>query len=438
MLKRILSVLALGCLPFMAPPCGAGTVVFRILASNPIGKTQTVSVRSDLPPRVGTNDIVSGGGLNLVYDFKTDTYRVQDEIELGPQETKQFDIEINDIWSIDSAKLDRLESQARDLVARLDGLEYHDTAVSLKRRIDETMADIRSRQAENRIRPGVRPIQHIRAYEANLELLARVKRDVGHVENLVLGAGQDPGELVGAPAKLNPDTRRPVPRPKDGYRAAVIRISVRNTSPDETRTIHLKRDLPPEVHADDIIDADGLDVRTDPSRGLSYVEMKELSIAPAQTVSFDVRVRDKWNVNRPRAEVLVKASSELLSRVKAKGQYDSLETTLETIITELESIRQEQGPAVLNDAYVAFYRGQAGRLDVAEDKLNRIEDALQPIEAATKWGFNVQPPSPKTTWLIIYIILGFLAVVSLIFFFRWYGRTQAEKMDSPPHPPDQV
>ena len=39
---------------------------------------------------------------------------------------------------------------------------------------------------------------------------------------------------------------------------------------------------------------------------------------------------------------------------------------------------------------------------------------------------KIQAPTPKTTWIIIYIILGFLAVVSLLFFARWFGRGRGE------------
>ncbi len=47
--------------------------------------------------------------------------------------------------------------------------------------------------------------------------------------------------------------------------------------------------------------------------------------------------------------------------------------------------------------------------------------ALRPQTSSTKYGFKAKPPSMKTTWLIIYVILGFLALMSLLFFLRWYG-----------------
>jgi hypothetical protein len=42
---------------------------------------------------------------------------------------------------------------------------------------------------------------------------------------------------------------------------------------------------------------------------------------------------------------------------------------------------------------------------------------------------DIPRPDRRTTWVIIYIILAFLALFSLAFFFRWYGRTKAEDLD---------
>jgi cytoskeletal protein RodZ len=48
------------------------------------------------------------------------------------------------------------------------------------------------------------------------------------------------------------------------------------------------------------------------------------------------------------------------------------------------------------------------------------------MEITSRLGFKVKAPSPKTTWLLIYVILGFLAVLSVLFFLRWYHRTGNE------------
>jgi hypothetical protein len=58
-----------------------------------------------------------------------------------------------------------------------------------------------------------------------------------------------------------------------------------------------------------------------------------------------------------------------------------------------------------------------------------VESALRPKPKSTRIGIPGKPPTMKSTWMIIYIILGFLAIMSLLFFLRWFGKTGAEKMD---------
>ena len=79
--------------------------------------------------------------------------------------------------------------------------------------------------------------------------------------------------------------------------------------------------------------------------------------------------------------------------------------------TELKGIADEEGPKEVSDKYVAFHRGQSHELDRIENLINRIAHAPYPAGGSVT---TIDPPTRKTTWLIIYIILGFLAVSSLL------------------------
>jgi len=406
-------------------PASATKVVLRIRAGNPIEEPQTVAIKSPLPDRVTTNDIISLGGLELGYDVKSEKYYVHGQVELGPREIQIYDVEIEDIWRIPEDQLTRMEARSAGLVEMLTETEYHDDALALQQDIRIGIQGIREHQAENRIRPGVPPLQHIRAYEANLEVLERVEKDVGRVENLVLGAGLDPGGLIGAARDAAPP--RPPEIPAEAYRPVVIRITVRNTSPTETRRIPFSRDLPEEIAPADVLDADGLDVEVDSKRGVTVVTKKNLEIGPNETLTFNVRIRDKWNVNVQRIDALRERVQAMLGQIGEKEQYASVDAELQRLLAELDRIRRETGPETLNSEYVAFYREQGGRVDEVEHVVHRIEEALRPVDKRVKKGFRIQAPSLKTTWLIIYIILGFLALLSLLFFLRWMGRTKKEE-----------
>ena len=188
--------------------------------------------------------------------------------------------------------------------------------------------------------------------------------------------------------------------------------------------------LPGEIKDEDILDAGGLDVGKDTKFDRCYLyKNEELVIAPTSTVTFTVKIRDKWNINQPRVTNLLSEADAVMSVVKTKGgAFHSVETMLSSVIAELKKIEGEKGPEVLGGEYVAFYRNQSDRLDILDQKINRIKSALKPSEKTSKLGFAAKAPSMKTTWMIIYVILGFLALMSLLFFFRWFAKTKAEKV----------
>jgi hypothetical protein len=405
----------------------AGTIVLRILATNPSDKPQTVQVKSNLPPRVGTNDIVSLGDLELGYDVKNGVYYVHKEAALDPGQTATYDVEIRDIWMIPEKDLADLGAQSKSLVAKMTGHKLYESAQALQRDIARQVDQIAAARDAGLMKPGVKPIDHIRAYEASLKALGSVRRDLGRLENLVLGAGRDPGAILGEVQGERIDKPAPV-MPAGTPPTAVIRIMVSNPSPEEKRTVPIRRDLPPEIRLEDILDAGGLEAAVDSSTQLCYVHKDEVTIEPKQTVTFDVQVRDKWNVNRPRIESLKAFSTNMLVRITRKEKFASVARTLRGLIGDLDAIAAETGPTELTDGYVAFYREQARRVSDVEQKIDRIASALRAIEKTARFGFPVKPPSMKTTWLIIYIILGFLAVVSLLFFLRWFGRSREEKL----------
>jgi len=403
----------------------ASQLLLRIKAVNPIEKSQPVKIRSNLPQGVKPEDVIELDGLEIAYDVQNDIYYVHKEVPLGPKAVEVFDVTIKDIWVLSDSLLEKLEQRARILVAMLVAEESYDSANALRRQVDDGIQRIREHQAANMIKPGVLPIQHIAAHEANLKTLGRIKRDVGHIENLVLATGQDPGALVGDDESAL-RIRRDVGFPE--YGTAVIQVSVENTSPTETRPIDVKHYLPQEVAPDDILNAGGLSIATDPESGLSYVYIDDITLEPRQIQVFDVTIRDKWNVNTPRLNSLRNNASNLLSRITEKQMFESIETSLVGIISDLSRIQGEKGPETLSPEYVAFYRDQANRLDDLETRINRVQAALIPIEETQRLGFDLEPPSMRTTWLVIWIILVFLAFLSLLFFLRWYGKTREEQM----------
>lgn len=417
-------------------PCGAeaGRVILRIQAGNPIEKEQRVEIKSSLPEGVRTNHILNLDGLELGYDVKSDRYFVHRELTLSPKQVVVYDVEIDDIWAVPPVELERLREHAARMAELLAEYPQHETALKLQQEIVTKLDRVVEEQAVSAIGPGVQPLDHIRAYDSSMEVLKRVRIDVGRLENLVLGTGQDPGGMYGE------DTRSPKPErfleASTAYtNTAVVRIVVENTSPTRKRTVPVRQDMPEEIREHDVVNADGLDLATDPDRGVAYVYKQTLELAPRERRTFNIVIRDKWAVNGPRIAALRATATDILNRVAARERFESIEGALRELMQGLDGVEAERGPETVDAQYVAFHRQQSTELDDIENKLNRIVMALPQIERTTQLGFRVKAPSAKTTWMIIYIILGFLALLSVVFFFRWFGKTKAEGAEPGAPPP---
>jgi len=326
---------------------------------------------------------------------------------------------MKDIWVIDEEEIEALRKRAGVLGGELSGSKYSTDSDEERAKVESLIGEILGRQEESGI-TTVRAIDHIQAYEKNLKALQELKQSVGRMENLAMAAGVNPGDALIGDDRSAATPRRDVHFPKE-YGEAKVRITVRNSSATRTREVPVRRDLPPEISVDDVISSDGLAVRYDSKTRTTYVFKDDVEVPPKGEVTFEVVINDKWNINGERMLFLQEKVNQLLVLTSGRENIEAVENTLKTALEALEDITKEVGPETLSPEYIAFYRRQADRLDDVERDLNRIDSALKPLD--TKRGFDIPAPDKKTTWLIIYIILGFLALVSLLFFLRWYVRS---------------
>jgi hypothetical protein len=417
MLRLLCSIALLGVASAMT--ASAGKLVLKIQAVNKSDSEQQIEIRSSLPSRITNDDIIDLAGLNLGYDVKSDTYYVYDSVQLAPKEVLVRDVEMNDIWVIDAAELATYRKRASDLGGLLSGTKYSQESDAAKSVVLARSDDITTRQTENGI-ASVGPIRHIQAYEANLKALQELKQNVGKMENLAMAAGLNPGDML-----IGDDLNAAIPRRDvhfpEQYGEALYRISVHNSSATRPRKIEVRKDMPPEITIDDVIDAGGLGVGYDPKARVSYVYKDQVEIPPSETITFEVRIRDKWNINSDRMTFLQAKANELLVMTSGRANIEAVENSLKLALEALDEVMAAKGPETLSPAYISFYRRQADSLDGIEQDLNRVDAALKPLE--TKRGFDIPAPDKRTTWLIIYVILGFLALVSLLFFLRWFVRS---------------
>ena len=430
--RKLCHLLAWGLVFSCSASLHAAVITLKIRAINPSrAEKQKTEVKRSLPKGVKPEDVVNADGLDVSYDVTTKTYCVQKEVELEPGKDRVFDVVIKDIWEIPEATLQELSSHASKLAEAMKGSDKADTAGSLKSVIDEGVKAVQARQAANAV-GTVKPVDHIRAYESNMEALDRIRKDVGMLENLVIVVGKDPESILGLPR---------IPPPEEsgnmGATGSVVTIHFKITNPSltEKRKVPLKRDLPAEVKTPDVVDAGGLQVGFDTARNVGYVYLEDIELAPQESKVFDVKVRDPWAGLADRLPKLEGRAQDILKITADMESYKAVDAQARAILKDLGDLKGRKGPEGISPQYVAFARQQAEDVRGLETRLQRLEEIFQPREKPIKAGIpvmDVPRPDKRTTWVLIYIILGFLGVFSALFYFRWYGKGKSEKMNPSP------
>ena len=380
----------------------AGSVLLRIDATNPGKAASKVLVRSVLPQGIGPADILDTAGLAVGYDVPSSVYYVHAEVPLEAEETRHFDVKLRDIWVIPQTELDLLEQHAGSLAG---DLKTTGDAAEHRRMADDVIAavqNVRGAQATNSIERTT-VLEHIAVYMKNRDALASAKRTLFGLENAAVAAGRKPQMLLGETENASPAAVA-VP-----MKRSVIRISVTNPSPTNPRDIDIRHALPREIAAVDIVDAAGLLVGWDVQQRQVFVHKEGVAVAPGETKTFDVVVLDKWDVNGPRFQRLDAESSRLLTQLAKSRGFEAVATQLKSVRDRVSILRQTAAPQTVDETYVAFFRNQSDKLQALEREVARI--AALPSGPASS-GTDTPAPDRRTTWLIIYVILAFLGVLS--------------------------
>ncbi|HAJ57346.1 MAG TPA: hypothetical protein DCL35_06215, partial [Candidatus Omnitrophica bacterium] len=176
--------------PVVSTSLAPGSVKFRIAVANPSKvKTQRVPVKIYLPAEVKPKDIMNLGGLNLEYDQEKSIYYVySNDVELMPQESRLFEVEVEDIWFVAKEEIDGLRLQTEAIVERMKDSDYYDAALTISSNIFTRLDNIARTQADD----SVSREQHIGIYRSNLDTIAKIKEDIARMEKLLTSVGGRP------------------------------------------------------------------------------------------------------------------------------------------------------------------------------------------------------------------------------------------------------
>lgn len=209
-----------------------------------------------------------------------------------------------------------------------------------------------------------------------------------------------------------------------------------NPSPDKTRVIPVRIDLPKEVTPKDVLDAGGLELEYDDTRGNYYVYKQDVELAPKKTRVFEVILRDVWFIPQEDLDSLKDYTKLILGKLKDTEYYNTAKPMADTIVQRLDEIAAMQNDDTLSrKSYIGAYRLNLKAIERIKEQLDRLEKILAtaggPLAPGmlAKAKIKSEEPTKTMTWIVIFVIIIFVGFLAAAFFFTWHGQTRLGKDD---------
>ena len=133
-------------------------------------------------------------------------------------------------------------------------------------------------------------------------------------------------------------------------------------------------------------------------------------------------------------DLLFSFAKEILSRIVISVEGVRSEPKLpegvrsqEQFMARLEEIAASQSdPNASKQQHIAAYRENVKILDSVKEDIERLEKMLTAVggppapELLEKTEINLKSPNTRTTWVIIFVVLIFVGILSLTFYFTWH------------------
>ncbi len=432
----------------------ASTVKLKMIAANPSAtEIKTLPVKTYLPKGINPQDISDKGKFEIGYDFDKSLYYAYQEVTLNPNESVTLELSMQDNWTVPIDEINSLKDHTQKIVSSLKNTELYNQAKILGESVVSRLDKITEIQASAQANTE----QEISNYEASSAVLKEVKKDVGVLEDLAMESGGLTGigseGLIGeAASTVEPLNVQYTDLDINKLGTVKFKIELSNPS-DKEADIPLKYYLPVEVKPEYIVDKGGLDVGYDYKRGVQYVYKDNVKLASKEKKEFTIEIKDIWTIPQQQISVL-KAHTEKLMGILADSKYKEPAKYLAAkIISSLDNITSAQNNVNVSvESHIGDYRDNLKKFDEARKEISRLERLViqsggsvgftvaegqnseavnhksertvlrgaKGMELISKSIFHGKAPDITTSWKIIWVIIGFLAVVSFLFFILWW------------------
>jgi hypothetical protein len=237
--------------------------------------------------------------------------------------------------------------------------------------------------------------------------------------------------------------------------SVILKILVVNPSQTETQTIPMKVYLPREAGPKDIIDDLGdMKLEFDPDTGMYFVHA-EVTLEAGQSVTKMVHMNDIWVFTEEQLGAFVSQAKETASQLEATAGADKAAALLQSVEKKVQEIQRKQAETAANPGeHIRAYRQGLTTITTIEqdltglDRLRKetsVEQGRRPAPRGQGSSLDSRDPDARlalgtigseeppeggaalgrsismtTAWRLIFAILGFLAVLSAVFFMTWH------------------
>jgi len=134
-----------------------------------------------LPKEAKPEHIIYRGDLKVGYDTQQGSYYVHGVFKVQPKEYKEIEIELKDIWVIDTTEIETVRFEARKVNSMLTESEFSERAQFLLTSIEGRLDKILESQKDK----PVNPEDHISQYRENVKSFEEAKSDLALARSLM-------------------------------------------------------------------------------------------------------------------------------------------------------------------------------------------------------------------------------------------------------------
>ncbi len=207
--------------------------------------------------------------------------------------------------------------------------------------------------------------------------------------------------------------------------------------------------LPQEIKDEDVVNKSGLDIGYDYEKNLFFLYKDNVQFAANEKKIFNPEIKDIWVISDEKLDILIAHTNKMMGVLKDTEYKNAGSFLVEKIISVLNLIKGKQLAPVTNvEQHIGEYRENINSLDEVAKEVAKLEKLVNEaggsaksiaqlkhvqikdlnsslgeglesqknkLQMAGRVIFRGKAPDFKTVWRVIYSILIFLGLVTLMF-----------------------